>query len=53
LQLLWNEEEDKYWVHTRWGRVGEYGQVKTMGPYSLDEAHKESNKKFKDKSGHA
>jgi len=53
LQLLWNEEEDKYWVHTRWGRVGEYGQAKTMGPFSLDEAHKEFNKKFKDKSGHA
>lgn len=52
LQLLQNEDEDKYYAHTRWGRVGEYGQVKTMGPYTLDEAHKEFNKKFKDKSGH-
>jgi len=32
--------------------VGEYGQVKTMGPSSLDDALKDFNKKFKDKSGH-
>lgn len=38
-------------VHTRWGRVGEFGQVKTMGPFDLDKAIQEYNKKFKDKSG--
>ena len=38
-------------VHTRWGRVGEFGQVKTMGPLDLDDALKDYNKKFKDKSG--
>ena len=41
-----------HYAHTRWGRVGEYGQVKTMGPMDLDGALKEYNKKFKDKSGH-
>ena len=39
-------------VHTRWGRVGDFGQVKTMGPFDLDGAFREYNKKFKDKSGH-
>lgn len=53
LQLLFNEKEDEYYTHTRWGRVGEYGQAKTMGPISLDGALKEYNKKFKDKSGHS
>ena len=44
--------KNEYYAHTRWGRVGEFGQVKTMGPSSLDDAIKEFNKKFKDKSGH-
>ena len=39
-------------MHTRWGRVGEFGQVKTMGPMDLEAALKEYGKKFKDKSGH-
>ena len=39
-------------VHTRWGRVGEFGQVKTLGPFDVDGALKEYNKKFKDKSGY-
>jgi len=34
------------------GRVGAFGQVKTMGPSSLDDALKDFDKKFKDKSGH-
>ena len=50
LQLLLQTKK-KYWVHTRWGRVGEYGQVKEMGPMDLEEALEEFNKKFKDKSG--
>lgn len=52
LQLLYKEDKDEYYAHTRWGRVGEFGQVKTMGPNSLDEALKDFDKKFKDKSGH-
>ncbi|MCJ1228206.1 hypothetical protein MMC12_004867 [Toensbergia leucococca] len=52
LQLLHNEGTDKYYAHTRWGRVGEFGQVKTMGPESLENARKDFDKKFKDKSGH-
>ncbi|KAK3174089.1 hypothetical protein OEA41_001333 [Lepraria neglecta] len=52
LQLLNNEKDDNYFVHTRWGRVGEFGQVKAMGPMDdLEDALKEYNKKFKDKSG--
>ncbi|KAI4183168.1 MAG: hypothetical protein L6R41_005555 [Letrouitia leprolyta] len=49
LQLLFDPKKDKYYAHTRWGRVG---QVKTMGPQSLEGAMKEFEKKFKDKSGH-
>ena len=52
LQLLQNGDNDEYYAHTRWGRVGEFGQVKTMGPTDFDGALKEFNKKFKDKSGH-
>lgn len=51
MQLLYNDN-DQYYAHTRWGRVGEYGQVKTMGPLDLEGAQKEFDKKFKDKSGH-
>lgn len=53
LQLLHIDDGDQYYAHTRWGRVGEFGKVKSMGPFSLDDAHKEFNKKFKDKSGHS
>lgn len=53
LQLLEQTKGKQYYTHTRWGRVGEYGQVKTMGPFSLDDALKEFDKKFKDKSGHS
>ena len=51
LQLLYNDD-NQYYAHTRWGRVGEFGQVKTMGPLDLDGARKQFDKKFKDKSGH-
>ena len=50
MQLLKNK--DKYYAHTRWGRVGDFGQIKTMGPIEFDAAFKEFDKKFKDKSGH-
>ncbi|KAK5113416.1 hypothetical protein LTR62_003516 [Meristemomyces frigidus] len=49
LQLL--EGKTKCHVHTRWGRVGEFGQVKTMDFDDFEEAMKEFQKKFKDKSG--
>ena len=32
--------------------MGEFGQLKTMGPTDFDSAMKEFEKKFKDKSGH-
>jgi len=52
LQLLESiKGDDEYYVHTRWGRVGEFGQLKSMGPFNLEGALKEYNKKFKDKSG--
>lgn len=54
LQLLANHQHvGEYYTHTRWGRVGEYGQVKTMGPVSLEDAMAEFGKKFKDKSGNS
>ncbi|KAL8647362.1 MAG: hypothetical protein Q9226_006459 [Calogaya cf. arnoldii] len=53
LQLLYKAKDDTYFTHTRWGRVGDFGQLKTMGPFdSLEPALKEFDKKFKDKSGH-
>ncbi|KAL9618398.1 MAG: hypothetical protein Q9160_006906 [Pyrenula sp. 1 TL-2023] len=52
LQLLESGDGSEYFTHTRWGRVGEPGQNKTMGPEYLDEALKDFEKKFKDKTGH-
>lgn len=46
------EGEDECFTHTRWGRVGDFGQHKNMGPCSLEAALKEYEKKFKEKSGH-
>ncbi|KAI8945652.1 poly polymerase catalytic domain-containing protein [Xylaria longipes] len=40
-----------YRTWTRWGRVGEYGQSKTIGNGSLEDALKQFNDKFKSKSG--
>ncbi len=48
LQLL--ESGGRYYVWTRWGRVGERGAFKNMGPMGLDKAIKDFEKKFKDKS---
>lgn len=42
-------KEYKTW--TRWGRVGERGQTAVLGNGTLDDALKQYNKKFKDKSG--
>ena len=52
VQLLLDESNDEYYTHTRWGRVGEFGAVKTMGPFDLHAAFKEYNSKFKGKTGH-
>ncbi|KAL1801065.1 hypothetical protein ACET3X_001407 [Alternaria dauci] len=40
-----------YQTWTRWGRVGDRGQMKMLGNGSLNDAMKEFEKKFKDKSG--
>ncbi|KAI1123747.1 poly polymerase catalytic domain-containing protein [Nemania abortiva] len=50
IQLLRSVAGD-YRTWTRWGRVGEYGQSKTVGNGSLDDALKQFNDKFKSKSG--
>ena len=50
IQLILNKH-GQIWVHTRWGRVGEKGQSKTMQFDDLDDAKAEFSKKFKDKSG--
>lgn len=49
LQLL--EKGSNYYVWTRWGRVGERGQFKNMGPMDINRAIKDFEKKFKDKTG--
>ncbi|CAN9147211.1 unnamed protein product [Alternaria alternata] len=41
----------KYQTWTRWGRVGDRGQMKMLGNGSFDDAMREFEKKFKDKSG--
>lgn len=41
-----------YKTWTRWGRVGEHGQNAVLGDNSLDDAIRQFEKKFKDKSGH-
>ena len=46
------ESGNNYHTWTRWGRVGEHGQNALLGNGSLDDAIKQYEKKFKDKSGH-
>ncbi|RYO39727.1 hypothetical protein AA0113_g4243 [Alternaria arborescens] len=41
----------KYQTWTRWGRVGDRGLMKMLGNGSFDDAMREFEKKFKDKSG--
>lgn len=50
LQLL-VDSNGTYRTWTRWGRVGERGQTATLGGGGLDEAMRNFEKKFKDKSG--
>ncbi|KAK7999070.1 hypothetical protein PG991_014745 [Apiospora marii] len=51
LQLLVDDKNSTYYAHTRWGRVGESGQVKTMDFDNLDAAKEEFDSKFKSKTG--
>ena len=42
----------QYYTHTRWGRVGAFGQAKTLGPYlEYHAAFADFARKFKDKTG--
>lgn len=50
LQLL-KTDSDQFYTYTRWGRVGENGQDKMLNVGDLDDALKDFQKKFKDKSG--
>ncbi|KAI0484688.1 PARP-domain-containing protein [Xylariaceae sp. FL0804] len=50
VQLLRSVAGD-YRTWTRWGRVGEFGQYKTLGDGSLAHALREFDSKFKAKSG--
>ncbi|KAK5173936.1 uncharacterized protein LTR77_002617 [Saxophila tyrrhenica] len=49
IQLLHSSSTYRTW--TRWGRVGERGQNAMLGNGSLEDALKNFDKKFKDKSG--
>ena len=49
--LVGDKKNRNVYCHARWGRVGEDGQVKTTKADTLEEAKKDFEKKFKDKSG--
>ncbi|KAM0283769.1 hypothetical protein ACHAQH_002359 [Verticillium albo-atrum] len=49
IQLLQHGSSFNTW--TRWGRVGEFGQSALLGSGGFDEALRNFEKKFKDKSG--
>ena len=51
LQLLEGPGGKDYWTWSRWGRVGEKGQSKMLGSGGLDDARRQFESKFKDKSG--
>ncbi|KAK3937448.1 poly polymerase 2 [Diplogelasinospora grovesii] len=50
IQLL-HDPNGTYRTWTRWGRVGEHGQTAVLGGGSLQDAMRNFEKKFKDKSG--
>ncbi|KAI1467488.1 PARP-domain-containing protein [Daldinia caldariorum] len=52
LQLL-RSVKDQFFCWTRWGRVGERGQSKTVGDGTLQVALSEFDNKFKSKTGRA
>jgi poly [ADP-ribose] polymerase len=49
--LLYNPATGDHKTWTRWGRVGDRGQNAILGSGPLDDAVKQFDKKFKDKSG--
>ncbi|KAJ4299473.1 hypothetical protein N0V90_004718 [Kalmusia sp. IMI 367209] len=51
VQLLWDSNTHDYKTWTRWGRVGDRGQTKILGGGGYEDALKNFNKKFKEKSG--
>ncbi|KAF5012989.1 hypothetical protein FDECE_996 [Fusarium decemcellulare] len=51
IQVLKDPNSATFKTWTRWGRVGEFGQKAVLGNGSLDDAIKQFEKKFKDKSG--
>ncbi|KAE8371076.1 poly polymerase catalytic domain-containing protein [Aspergillus bertholletiae] len=51
IQLLVDKAGSNFKAWTRWGRVGEIGQYNLFGNGTIDEAQRQFQKKFKDKSG--
>jgi poly [ADP-ribose] polymerase len=51
IQVLKDPKSTTFKAWTRWGRVGEMGQKAVLGDGTLDDAVKQFQKKFKDKSG--
>ncbi|KAF9769268.1 hypothetical protein IL306_013356 [Fusarium sp. DS 682] len=51
IQVLKNPKSSDFKTWTRWGRVGETGQKAILGNGTVDDAIKQFQKKFKDKSG--
>ncbi|KAF5557973.1 hypothetical protein FPHYL_7568 [Fusarium phyllophilum] len=51
IQVLKNPKSTDFKTWTRWGRVGEMGQKAILGNGTVDDAIKQFQKKFKDKSG--
>ena len=52
LQLLVTHDRKKYYVYTRWGRVGERGRTAELEDNDLEPCMRVFEKKFKEKSGH-
>lgn len=50
IQLIESDDKKKYWVWTRWGRVGNDGQKKAIPCSTLQAAQAEFKKKFTDKT---
>ncbi|XP_066284535.1 protein mono-ADP-ribosyltransferase PARP3-like isoform X1 [Branchiostoma lanceolatum] len=50
IQLIRTSGASRYYVWNRWGRVGEPGQNALKGPWDIETAKKDFEKKFKDKT---
>eukprot|EP00584_Thalassiosira_punctigera_P015440 CAMPEP_0172575658 /NCGR_PEP_ID=MMETSP1067-20121228/137322_1 /TAXON_ID=265564 ORGANISM="Thalassiosira punctigera, Strain Tpunct2005C2" /NCGR_SAMPLE_ID=MMETSP1067 /ASSEMBLY_ACC=CAM_ASM_000444 /LENGTH=1047 /DNA_ID=CAMNT_0013368309 /DNA_START=27 /DNA_END=3169 /DNA_ORIENTATION=- len=53
MQLVEDSGRGSYHVFTRWGRVGEDGQVQEWGTFDVEEATKKFAEKFRAKSGNS